>query len=53
MVSARGPNLAFTDQREQAPKTPLPLRPLIDYPVELRGATHLPGTRRVWVRHGQ
>ena len=54
MVSARGPNLASGDGRRPEPKTSLPARPLVDYPVKLRGTMQLhQGSRRVSGWHGQ
>ena len=42
------------DERRPEPKTALPpLRPLIDYPVNLRGTMRFRGNRRVSGRHGQ
>ena len=53
IVSIRGPNPASIDERPPEPKTAVPLRPLIDYPVRLRGTMRFQGTHRVSGRHGQ
>ncbi|MGO9108377.1 MAG: hypothetical protein ACLP9L_04015 [Thermoguttaceae bacterium] len=53
VVSARRPNLFSTDERQAVAKTTLPLRPLFDYPVNLRGRMHFQGNRWVSGRHGQ
>ena len=53
MVSARGPNLASGDAERAEPKTSRPLRPLVDYPVHLRGTIQLQGSRRASGWHGQ
>ncbi len=53
IITARGPKLASNDDRQPEPKTVTPLRPLIDYPLNLRGTMHFQGTRRVSGRHGQ
>ena len=54
VISARGPDLPTTDDFPPEPAiSPLPLRPLIDYPVNLRGRLRLQAERRVSGRHGQ
>ncbi len=47
VVSTRSPNLDSSPERQPAPKTSSPLRPLIDYPLNLRGRMPFPGNRRV------
>ena len=46
IVSAQGANLASLGERQPESKTSKqPLRPLIDYPVKLRGRVHFQGSR--------
>jgi hypothetical protein len=51
--NARGPNRTCTDERQPTAKVSLPMRPLIDYPVNLRGRIHSQGNRRVSGPYGQ
>ncbi len=54
VVSALGPNLASIDERQPESKASKPpLRPLIDYPVNLRGRMHFQGNRPGSGRQGQ
>jgi len=53
VVSTRGPDLATIAERQPATKPAMPLWPLIDYPVNLRGRMHFPGNRRSHGWHGQ
>jgi hypothetical protein len=52
VVCARGPQIAVPRERPAA-KTPVPLRPLIHYPIHLRGTirVHVASWRSKW--HGQ
>lgn len=52
LVSARGPSISITGARRPASKTALPLRPMIDYPVNLRGRMRFQGNRWIPGRHG-
>ncbi len=53
VVSARGPNVSSADDRQPVPKTAMPLRPVIDYPVDLRGRMRFQGNRWILGRHSQ
>ncbi|MGA2254553.1 MAG: hypothetical protein ABSG53_07830 [Thermoguttaceae bacterium] len=45
VASARGPNLDSANGRKPAPMAPMSLRPLIDYPVNVRGTIHFHDNR--------
>jgi len=53
IISVRGPLLPFHSEGRPAVNTPKPLRPLVDYPVNLRGRAHFDGSRWASGSHGQ
>ncbi len=52
-INPHGSNRPGLDQGQSSPKTALPTRPLIDYPVNLGGKMSFQGSRWVSGRHGQ
>ena len=53
LFSVRGPLLPFHSEGRPAVNTPKPLRPLVDYPVNLRGRAHFDGSRWASGSHGR